>query len=513
MKLQPLTKLLVGSACLFTGASLGAALGDGTYAIIANGIASVTAGNVANAIDALTNGSIEDISLENQDLVKAIGRAIGKIIADIANNKIYQKYKSNLLKIAKNAEENWLIIAEKSDLSSNDVPSYIQQNFHDIQKSPLDLEEWKYIFIRLNLRTFPNGGAAFPAELITHIAEILQQVFSHALTEVLKYDFVHDGKAYAGLTLRLLTDIKASLDFSQNGEILAKLEELITGLQQNPEEVFRKVSEQIEVGFTTVIDKLDTVEEKIDYIIEKLDNSQVNEDNLRGIPSLDVFLVSGKHDEIVEKQINCKLINAQIPMDNDFPVYGRFNPIAGTTMKVLIPDYNTNHDYYREWAKYLQASSRVDRFKISVKNSGSIAARDVKVIFDIVNGEKILIVREMYEPPHEPFTTQLAKGIFYREMLDKRRNKVPDISVKSTSKGWRVTFNLGKIQPQDIINTVDYFYFGSLTSKSVQIFTQIFSDDLPEPKKEMLEIRFEVEDRVYLVDEIVKEANLNSHRP
>jgi hypothetical protein len=75
-------------------------------------------------------------------------------------------------------------------------------------------------------------------------------------------------------------------------------------------------------------------------------------------------------------------------MDNDFPVYGRFNPIAGTTMKVLIPDYNTNHDYYREWAKYLQASSRVDRFKISVKNSGSIAARDVKVIFDIVNGEK-----------------------------------------------------------------------------------------------------------------------------
>jgi len=177
MKLQPLTKLLVGSACLFTGASLGAALGDGTYAIIANGIASVTAGNVANAIDALISGNIEDISLENQDLVKAIGRAIGKIIADIANNKIYQKYKSNLLKIAKNAEENWLIIAEKSDLSSNDVPSYIQQNFHDIQKSPLDLEEWKYIFIRLNLRTFPNGGAAFPAELITHIAEILQQFF------------------------------------------------------------------------------------------------------------------------------------------------------------------------------------------------------------------------------------------------------------------------------------------------------------------------------------------------
>jgi hypothetical protein len=119
----------------------------------------------------------------------------------------------------------------------------------------------------------------------------------------------------------------------------------------------------------------------------------------------------------------------------------------------------------------------------------------------------------MYEPPHEPFTTKLAKGIFNRDMLNNMKNKVPAISVKSTSKGWRVTFNLGKIQPQDMINTVDYFYLGSLTSKSVQIFAQIFSDDLPEPKKEMLEIRFEVEDRVYSVDEIVKEANLNSRRP
>lgn len=283
MRLQPVIKLFVGGACLFTGASLGAAFGAGTYAIIANGIASVTAGNVANAIDALTNGNREDISLENQDLIKAIGRAIGKIITDIANNKFYQNYKTNLLKIAKNAEKNWLIIAEKSDLSSDDVPSYIQQNFYDIQESPLDLEEWKDIFIRLNLKTFPNGGADFPAELITDIAKILQQVFPHALTEVLKYDFVHDGKAYAGLTLRLLTDIKASLDFSRNGEILVKLEELIIGLQQNPEEVFREISEQIEVGFTTVIDKLDTVEEKIDYIIEKLEHPQMSGDNLEVI--------------------------------------------------------------------------------------------------------------------------------------------------------------------------------------------------------------------------------------
>jgi predicted HTH transcriptional regulator len=45
-----------------------------------------------------------------------------------------------------------------------------------------------------------------------------------------------------------------------------------------------------------------------DEIISMMGRKDI--DNDKEIPSFDVFLVSGQHDEIVEKQINCKLINA-----------------------------------------------------------------------------------------------------------------------------------------------------------------------------------------------------------
>ena len=61
--------------------------------------------------------------------------------------------------------------------------------------------------------------------------------------------------------------------------------------------------------------------------------------------------------------------------------------------------------------------------------------------------------------------------------------------------------------------TTHFFYLSVFKSRSIQISTQVFSDDLPEPKGEMLEIKFEVEDRYYLVDEVVNEAKRNLGLP
>lgn len=82
-------------------------------------------------------------------------------------------------------------------------------------------------------------------------------------------------------------------------------------------------------------------------------------------------------------------------------------------------------------------------------------------------------------------------------------NKVHDVLVKNTPHGWRITSHLGKIQPKDMAITKDYFCLGAVTSKSIQINVQVFSDDLPEPKQETLEVRFDVEDRVYSVSDFL----------
>jgi len=54
-------------------------------------LASVSAGNVANAVDALTGGKPDPLSLENEDLTKAVGRAIGAVIKDKDTVKNYNR--------------------------------------------------------------------------------------------------------------------------------------------------------------------------------------------------------------------------------------------------------------------------------------------------------------------------------------------------------------------------------------------------------------------------------------
>jgi len=212
--------------------------------------------------------------------------------------------------------------------------------------------------------------------------------------------------------------------------------------------------------------------------------------------SLEAFLISGQHDEIVEKRIDCKLINAKIPDDEHFPDYGVAYMNGGPDVRFAVPDFTSNRDYYRERAKYLQAHWRVHAFKLGVKNSGAVPARDVKVIFDIADEERPSIACELDDLPSKPHSN-------YLPLLNKAFGKVPDVSVKRMTYGWRITCHLGKIQPKDMATTQDYFYLGAVTSKSIRIDAQVFSDDLPEPKQETLEVGFEVEDRVYSVSDFL----------
>ena len=214
-------------------------------------------------------------------------------------------------------------------------------------------------------------------------------------------------------------------------------------------------------------------------------------------PSLDVFLISGKNDEIVEKRIVYKLINAKIPDDAQFPDYVKYANV-GPNLMIEMPTVSSNRDYYRDKAKFVQACQRVRSFKLGLKNFGTVPARDVKVVFDIINEEKTSIACKLDALPSNPLTDNFFSPHLYNTV-----HKVPDVSVKRTSNGWHITCHLGKVQPKDMVITRDSFCIGALKSKSIQINAQVFSDDLPEPKQETLEVCFEVEDRAYSVSDFL----------
>ena len=220
----------------------------------------------------------------------------------------------------------------------------------------------------------------------------------------------------------------------------------------------------------------------------------VNVGSQNYVATLEGYLVFGHHDETIEKRVNCKLVNATLPEDDQFPDYSQ--QLTGVFARYNLDTSNRN--YYREKAKYHQEILRIRGFKIGIRNSGSIPARDVKVIFEIASNNGVFVLSSD-KIPKKPKSDSLSSAF-----MRSASHGIPDIDIKKVPAGWRITCQLGKIQPKDTVITKDYFCVGSCTSNLVQIRGQIFSDDLPEPKKEILEIEMEVEDRVFTVNDFIQ---------
>ncbi|BBD55211.1 hypothetical protein [Planktothrix agardhii] len=103
---RSLLKLTIGTGCMVGGLAFPPLLAaDGIVwgTILATALASVAAGNTANAIDALIDRKDGDrISLQNQDLTKAVGKAIAAVIT-LAALQNQGKTHDNLEKIASQA--------------------------------------------------------------------------------------------------------------------------------------------------------------------------------------------------------------------------------------------------------------------------------------------------------------------------------------------------------------------------------------------------------------------------
>jgi hypothetical protein len=231
-------------------------------------------------------------------------------------------------------------------------------------------------------------------------------------------------------------------------------------------------------------------------------------------PILEVFLVSGDHDEILEKIAERKIFNTTIPSPNEFPDYGiekrtdngliSLQSVAATTV---------NRNYYRDHAAYLQAYARVRGFKIGIKNVGAVPARDVKVVIGLNNDGGTSIVHEERDLPPLPIK---QTSIFDRGSFGST-HKEPDVTVKTAPTGWSVTCHLGKIQSGDMVSTYDHLYLGASTPKVIELNAQVFSDDLSGPKVETLKVCYEVEDRVFSITDLgfekCKQFTLSSRQP
>lgn len=236
-----------------------------------------------------------------------------------------------------------------------------------------------------------------------------------------------------------------------------------------------------------------------DEILSSMGKEELN--NYREIPSLNVFLVSGQHDEIKGKKIDCQLIIAKLSDDKIIPDYGVSRSKNPNEWLELQVNTGINENYYRQWIQYYFKKLRVATLKIGVENLSSIPAKDVKVVLEIKKQEKTIEIYDFYKFPNKPKTKIFDISL--------SRPSKEDIVIKEIPQGWKISCYLGKIQPKDLVNTMNSFYISSFSPSTIQLSTQIFSDDLPEPKQEILEIDFKTEDRLYSIDDLLSNANLD----
>ncbi|WP_410246231.1 NACHT domain-containing protein, partial [Arthrospira sp. PCC 8006] len=291
---RDILKLTISGGCVLGSLAfppLVAAEGMVLGPILATALGNVAAGNTANAIDALLDAGEGGVSLENHDLTKAVGKAIAAVIT-LAAKQQRGKTRQHLEKIAAQAKDNWLHIAQQEltpqrypELREAKLDQFLTPAEYQLtQQGNLTATEWGDIFIRLNMAACKGGGFAMPPEVRQNVAELLHTTFPKALRETLKEDFANDGKAFAGLTLQLLTRMQAQLsqlqasqggmnaeEFSQILQQFQELETQLRGTVAQQQAFFNDISRRIDSGFAEVCHQLGVMETTITELLQSLE--------------------------------------------------------------------------------------------------------------------------------------------------------------------------------------------------------------------------------------------------
>ncbi|MCT7954033.1 tetratricopeptide repeat protein [Laspinema palackyanum] len=264
------TRLLTASALVVGGTLCGGPLG----AIAASVAAGITANDMVplhlSDVAVRLRGSQE--KLKNHDLTAATGFAIALIIKSIAEAGTYPNSTKKLEDLAKYTVKAWQGVAynlkQVEETQFNPIQeAHLSTLFRGgstdyVGQTVLMQEDWHDL---LNSWLCPGANLEFPDNVLQEVATQLRDKFAFALREVLKADFEEGGKAFAGLTLSLLGEMRGILQELVEGSSQTQREDLtaqlaaVTQLRQELEgnsQRFQVLGGQIESGFEAVLQEL-----------------------------------------------------------------------------------------------------------------------------------------------------------------------------------------------------------------------------------------------------------------
>lgn len=199
----------------------------------------------------------------------------------------------------------------------------------------------------------------------------------------------------------------------------------------------------------------------------------------------------------------------------------RLNSIAYEKALVRLPNANdkkksmwelvdpleeVNRDYWRDKEEYVRLRALLKPVGLVIHNrSSSLAERvRVEIVGSLADGITVMDESDLpYEPAYRRIN--IIPGIV--RAIRPRRVEEPQTEVKHYGNQWSITVSFGNVQPKSLVWATDPFYIGSMNRDYLELEATIYADNLPEPQKTILSIKFAIEKKSALTVEILRDLS------
>ena len=161
-----------------------------------------------------------------------------------------------------------------------------------------------------------------------------------------------------------------------------------------------------------------------------------------------------------------------------------------------------NREYWRDKEEYLRTRALLKPVCFVIRNqSGSLAEGvRVEVVGSSTDGISILNEDDLPRKPAYRRFDNLSRNL----RIGPQSRQGPKTEVEHYGNGWTLTVNFGNVQPKSHVWTMEPFYIGSASRTCLELEASIYADNLPEPQKTTLTIRFVIEKKPALTLDVLK---------
>ena len=175
-------------------------------------------------------------------------------------------------------------------------------------------------------------------------------------------------------------------------------------------------------------------------------------------------------------------------------------PPFRTLYGIDLPDFSTsrpNPEYSRDLILYTLCKALFTPLGLCVHNKSGVLGKRIRYEGSIAKSDGFAVMDDQPKFPKKHLD-HFASA----DLISLANSNEPTMELSDDRERWNIHVEFGDIRPDEQILTCDTLWFGSRKPKDVRLEGRLLGDNLPEPIKCELELRFEIECRPMSIDDV-----------